>query len=86
MQEHRAELALFDTAYQYLSALKEKGESLAPKNWRSEANELSAQKERLYHKMKFMRDEIKTLETLRKTVDRMTQDHKAHTKEGQSLE
>lgn len=72
MQEHRAELALFDTAYQYLSDLKNKGESLAPKNWRSEANELSAQKERLYHKMKSMRDEIKTLETLRKTVDQLT--------------
>lgn len=72
MQEYRAELALFDTAYQYLSALKEKGESLVPKNWRSEANELSAQKERLYHKMKSMRDENKTLETLRKTVDQLT--------------
>lgn len=86
MQEHRAELTLFDAAYQHLSDLKGKSEALTPKQWRSEAASLSAQKEKLYHKMKSMREEIKTLETLRRTVDRMVRDHKTHVKEGQSLE
>lgn len=80
MQEHHAELALFDSAYQYLSDMKDKGEALTPKQWRSEAASLSAQKEKLYHKMKVMREEIKTLETLRKTVDRMTNEMQTHTK------
>lgn len=86
MQEHRAELTLFDTAYQYLSELKEKGEALTPKQWRSEADDLSTQKERLYHKMKSMREEIKTLETLRKTVDRMTHDMQPRAKKDQEIE
>lgn len=80
-QEHHAELALFDTAYQYLSDLKEKGESLTPKNWRTEAKALSDQKDKLYRKMKAMRDEIKALETLRKTVDRMMRDERKKGKE-----
>jgi len=81
VQEHHAELALFDTAYQYLSDLKEKGESLTPKNWRTEAKALSDQKDKLYHNMKSMRDEIKSLETLRKTVDRMMRDEQKKGKE-----
>ena len=81
IQEHQAELAMFDTAYQYLSDLKGKGESLTPKNWRTEAKTLSDQKDKLYRKMKTMRDEIKTLETLKKTVERMTRDEQKKGKE-----
>ncbi|MBP3649399.1 MAG: MobA/MobL family protein [Clostridia bacterium] len=86
MQEHRAELALFDSAYQYLSELKEKGEALAPKKWRSEASALSTQKERLYHKMQGMCEEIKTLETLRRTVDRMIHEMQFHEKDTHEIE
>jgi len=81
MQEHRAELTLFDTAYQYLFELKEKGEALTPKNWRAEAKTLLDQRDKLYHKMKSMREEIKTLEMLKKTVDQMTRDEKKKGKE-----
>ena len=81
MQEHCAELTLFDSAYQYLSELKEKGEALTPKNWRAEAKMLSDQRDKLYHKMKSMREEIKTLETLRRTIDQMTRDEKKKGKE-----
>lgn len=86
MEEHRAERALFDAAYRYLSDLKNGGEALAPKAWQKEAADLRKQRNTLYHKMQSMRDEIKTLETLRKTVDRMTRDEQRYRKEGQTLE
>ena len=81
MEEHRAEIALFDTAYRYLSDLKDKGESLNPKKWQTETKTLSAQKDKLYRQMNAMREEIKSLETLRKTVDRMTRDEQKRDKE-----
>ena len=81
MEEHRAELALFDAAYRYLSELKAGGEALAPKAWQKEAADLRKQRNTLYYKMQSMRDEIKTLETLRKTVDRMTKDEQKRDKE-----
>lgn len=81
MEEHRAEIALFDAAYRYLSDLKGKGESLMPKKWQIETKTLSAQKDKLYRQMDAMREEIKSLETLRKTVDRMTKDEQKRDKE-----
>ena len=81
MEEHRAELALFDAAYQYLSELKAGGEALAPKAWPKETADLRKQRNTLYHKMQSIRDEIKTLETLRKTVDRMTRNGQKRDKE-----
>ena len=81
MEEHRAEIALFDAAYRYLSDLKDKGESLMPKKWQIETKTLSAQKDKLYRQMDAMREEIKSLETLRKTVDRMTKDEQKRDKE-----
>ena len=80
-QEYRAELTLFDAAYQYLSDLKAGGEALAPKEWQKEVADLRRRRDVLYHKMQSMRDEIKTLETLRKTVDRMTRDDQKRNKE-----
>ena len=81
MEEHRAEIALFDAAYRYLSDLKGKDESLMPKKWQIETKTLSAQKDKLYRQMDVMREEIKSLETLRKTVDRMTKDEQKRDKE-----
>ena len=81
MEEHRAEIALFDAAYRYLSDLKGKGESLMPKKWQTETKTLSVQKDKLYRQMNAMREEIKSLETLRKTVDRMTKDEQKRDKE-----
>ena len=81
MEEHRAEIALFDAAYRYLSDLKDKGEALMPKKWQTETKTLSVQKDKLYQKMQSMRNKIKTLETLRKTVDRMTKDEQKRDKE-----
>lgn len=81
MEEHRAEIALFDAAYRYLSDLKGKGESFMPKKWQTETKTLSAQKDKLYRQMDAMREEIKSLETLRKTVDRMMRDEQERDKE-----
>ncbi|MDE7218256.1 MAG: conjugal transfer protein TraA, partial [Oscillospiraceae bacterium] len=73
-QEHRAELAAFDTAADFLKRLKESGEKITPKAWRAEAARLTAQKDFDYQQMRDMRDEIKAVENLRKTADRLARE------------
>ena len=73
-QEHRAELASFDAAAQFLKDLKASGEAITPKAWRVEAAKLTAQKDMDYQKMRAMRDEIKAVESLRKTADRLARE------------
>ena len=73
-QEHRAELADFDTAADFLKRLKESGEAITPKAWRAEAVKLTAQKDFDYQKMRDMRDEIKAVENLRKAADRLARE------------
>ena len=70
-QEHRAELAAFDAAADFLKRLKKSGEAITPKAWRAEAAKLTAQKDFDYQKMRDMRDEIKAVENLRKAADRL---------------
>ena len=70
-QEHRAELAAFDTAADFLKGLKASGEKITPKAWRAEAAKLTAQKDFDYQKMRDMRDEIKAIESLRKAAERL---------------
>ena len=73
-QEHKAELAAFDTAADFLKRLKESGEKITPKAWRAEAAKLAAQKDFDYQKMRDMRDEIKAVENLRKAADRLARE------------
>ena len=73
-QEHRAELADFDAAADFLKRLKESGEAITPKARRAEAAKLTAQKDFDYQKMRDMRDEIKAVENLRKTADRLARE------------
>lgn len=79
-QEHSAELAAFDTAADFLKRLKESGEAITPKAWRTEAAKLTAQKDFDYQKMRDMRDEIKGVENLRKAADRLVREgqHQQH--------
>lgn len=70
-QEHHTELALYESAVRYLDKLKANGETISVKNWRSEITELTAQKDLLYQEMRGMRDEIKTVEDLRKTAEQL---------------
>ena len=73
-QEHRAELAAFDTAADFLKGLKESGEKITPKAWRTEAAKLTAQKDFDYQKKRDMREDIKAVENLRKTADRLARE------------
>jgi len=73
-QEHSAELAAFDTAADFLKGLKESGEKITPKAWRAEAAKLTAQKDFDYQKMRDMREDIKAVENLRKTADRLARE------------
>ncbi|RKJ76697.1 conjugal transfer protein TraA [Butyricicoccus sp. 1XD8-22] len=82
-QEHRAELATFDTAADFLKNLKESGEAITPKAWRAEAAKLTMQKDFDYQKMRDMRDEIKAVEALRKAADRLARDGQHQQKENE---
>ena len=82
-QEHRAELAAFDTAADFLKRLKESGERITPKAWRAEAAKLTAQKAFDYQKMRDMRDEIKAVESLRKAADRLAREGQHQQKENE---
>ena len=80
-QEHRAELATFDTAADFLKGLKESGEKITPKVWRAEAARLTAQKDFDYQKMRDMREDIKAVENLRKTADRLAREEQRRQRE-----
>ena len=80
-QEHRAELAAFDTAAQFLKELKASGEAITPKAWNAEAAKLAAQKDMDYTQMRAMRDEIKAVESLRKAADRLAREGQHQQKE-----
>ena len=73
-QRHSAELALFDAAVHYLDTLKASGEAITPKAWKSEAQKLTAEKDADYLKMRAMREDIKAVETLRKTAERLAKE------------
>lgn len=80
-QEHGAELAAFDSASNFLKDLKSSGEAIKPKAWRAEAAKLTAQKDMDYTQMRAMRDEIKAVESLRKTADRLAREGQLRHKE-----
>ena len=73
-QRHSADLALFDAAVRYLDALKASGEAITPKAWRAEAQRLTAEKEADYLTMRSMREDIKAVEALKKTADRLARE------------
>ena len=73
-QRHSADLALFDAAVRYLDTLKASGEVITPKAWRAEAQRLTAEKEADYLTMRAMREDIKVVETLKKTADRLAKE------------
>ncbi len=73
-QEHRSELADFESAKRFLKELKASGGAITPKAWRAEAEKLTMQKDADYQKMRAMRDEIKAVENLRKTADRLARE------------
>ena len=79
-ERHSRELILYDAADRFLKGLKDNGEELKPKEWKSEITSLTAEKERKYAEMRVMREEIKAAEQLKKTAERLAQegDTKTH--------
>ena len=82
-QRHSADLALFDAAVRYLDTLKSSGEAITPKAWRAEAQRLTAEKEADYLTMRAMREDIKAVETLKKTADRLAREGQTQRREEQ---
>ena len=82
-QRHSADLALFDAAVRYLDTLKASGEAITPKAWRAEAQKLTAEKDADYLKMRAMREDIKAVETLKKTADRLAREGQTRHREEQ---
>ena len=66
--QHRADLILFEAAYQHLKKLKDGGEHTTPKRWRAETEKLMAKKDDMYKQMKAMRDEIAVVENLKRAA------------------
>ena len=73
-QRHSADLALFNAVVRYLDTLKASGESITPKAWRTEAQKLTAEKDADYLKMRAMWEDIKAVETLKKTAERLARE------------
>lgn len=71
VENHQAELTLFDAAHRYLDKLAASGEKIAPKAWRAEMEKLTAQKDADYLRMRKMRDKIKAVENIRKTAEQL---------------
>ena len=82
-QEHRSELADFEAAEHFLKDLKASGEAITPKAWRAEAAKLTTQKDFDYQKMRDMREDIKAVENLRKTADRLAREGQHQQKENE---
>ncbi len=82
-QRHSADLALFDAAVRYLDTLKASGEAITPKAWRAEAQKLTAEKDADYLKMRAMREDIKAVETLKKTAERFAREGQTQRREEQ---
>ena len=82
-QRHSADLALFDAAVRYLDTLKASGESITPKAWRTEAQTLTAEKDADYLKMRDMREDIKAVETLKKTAEHLAREGQTQRREEQ---
>lgn len=71
-ENHHAELALFEAAARYLENLKSSGEAITQKKWQAELNALTAQKDSQYRDMRAMREEIKSVERLRKAAEQLS--------------
>ena len=82
-QRHSADLALFNAAVRYLDTLKASSEAITPKAWRAEAQRLTAEKEADYLKMRSMREDIKAVETLKKTADQLARESQPQRREEQ---
>lgn len=80
-ERHSRELILYDAADRFLKGLKDNGEELKPKEWKSEITRLTAEKDSKYTEMRAMREEIKAAEQLKKTAERLAREQNPQTHE-----
>ena len=71
-QRHSRELILYDAAARYLKELKDSGEAITPKAWQREIDQLAAGKQTDTLAMKSMREDLKSVERLRKTAEQLS--------------
>ena len=82
-QRHSRELILYDAAARYLKELKDSGEAITPKAWQREIDQLAAGKQADTLAMKSMREDLKSVERLRKTAEQLSRQErdKSHDRE-----
>ena len=71
-QRHSRELILYDAAARYLKELKDSGEAITPKAWQREIDQLAVGKQTDTLAMKSMREDLKSVERLRKTAEQLS--------------
>ena len=71
-QRHSRELSLYDAAARYLKELKDSGEEITPKAWQREIDQLAVGKQTDTLAMKSMREDLKSVERLRKTAEQLS--------------
>ncbi len=74
IEEHRSEFILYEGACNYFDELKSSGEKIVPKAWTKERDKLNIEKDHLYAEMRKQRDDIKTVENIRKSLDEISKD------------
>ncbi len=74
IEDHRAQFTLYESVCNYFDELKFSGEKIVPKAWTKERDKLNQEKGCLYSDMRKMKEEIRTIENIRKTLDEMTKD------------
>ncbi len=74
IEEHRSEFTLYESACNYFDELKSSGEKIVPKAWTKERDKLNVEKDNLYAEMRKLREDIKTVENIRKSLDEISKD------------
>lgn len=66
-----SEKVLLESTAKYLNELKASGSGITPKKWTADKIRLTAHKDKFYHQMKAMREEIKAVESIRKNAEQL---------------
>ena len=75
--KNEAAQILHDGAARYLSELKASGVEIAPKVWKAQADKLTLRKDTLYQEMRSMRQNIQSVERLKKSAVEIAK-HRTH--------
>ena len=82
-QQHTAEIILYKTADKYLKQVMNGRTSLPIKKWKDEAAQLTKDKDILYIKMYSLRDDIKNVESIQRSLEKVLQPETTRTPQRQ---